>query len=564
MPRGYTHTVMNASRASLVVFRLSAPAAGLLAALAVGMLTSCSTTGSGSAPVTVTQGSAPQQEKPPTQVPTTKQGLEIVSDPDRAEIWVDGDFKGLTPFIVTDVTQGWHQLLLRKAGYREVSTWLQFTSDYMLYQTSLTRITGFLQIDVSPPNAVVTVANSVVSPGLQELPVGSYTVSVRAFGYADFTGHVTITEKTVTPLSVNLLPAPFAVADFSLLRGRVNPDNPGVLGVVEGRFAVTGPGTGKIEVYDPQETVVFTRALPDFETWSQSFAWDVRDNAGRPLADGDYRVVLSGQGKGGESSRQEAELRVDRTLKIAPRSLWSGSAGLLFAPVAEVLPPEEFQASVLGAAYAQGAAYQAPLSLGIRLGIGSRLEIDATGAIIPASTAIPFAVGAAVRWNFLSPAGEYGMGAAVEAKASFQYDSSPTGGNVLLTDVFTDSTGLHIALPAQLVLGPVSILGTIGLTTSLWAPYGSTTPGALAWLYLRGGVLADIGSVTTGVSVALRTQPFSAGFLSAWSDFPFQLGAEAHWLVPGTRVIVSAMAAGVFNGAASYAFEGGGGLGFLY
>ena len=564
MPRGYTHTVMNASRASLVVFRLSAPAAGLLAALAVGMLTSCSTTGSGSAPVTVTQGSAPQQEKPPTQVPTTKQGLEIVSDPDRAEIWVDGDFKGLTPFIVTDVTQGWHQLLLRKAGYREVSTWLQFTSDYMLYQTSLTRITGFLQIDVSPPNAVVTVANSVVSPGLQELPVGSYTVSVRAFGYADFTGHVTITEKTVTPLSVNLLPAPFAVADFSLLRGRVNPDNPGVLGVVEGRFAVTGPGTGKIEVYDPQETVVFTRALPDFETWSQSFTWDVRDNAGRPLADGDYRVVLSGQGKGGESSRQEAELRVDRTLKIAPRSLWSGSAGLLFAPVAEVLPPEEFQASVLGAAYAQGAAYQAPLSLGIRLGIGSRLEIDATGAIIPASTAIPFAVGAAVRWNFLSPAGEYGMGAAVEAKASFQYDSSPTGGNVLLTDVFTDSTGLHIALPAQLVLGPVSILGTIGLTTSLWAPYGSTTPGALAWLYLRGGVLADIGSVTTGVSVALRTQPFSAGFLSAWSDFPFQLGAEAHWLVPGTRVIVSAMAAGVFNGAASYAFEGGGGLGFLY
>ncbi|MGO9410460.1 MAG: PEGA domain-containing protein [Spirochaetia bacterium] len=564
MPRGYTHTVMNASRASLVVFRLSAPAAGLLAALAVGMLTSCSTTGSGSAPVTVTQGSAPQQEKPPTQVPTTKQGLEIVSDPDRAEIWVDGDFKGLTPFIVTDVTQGWHQLLLRKAGYREVSTWLQFTSDYMLYQTSLTRITGFLQIDVSPPNAVVTVANSVVSPGLQELPVGSYTVSVRAFGYADFTGHVTITEKTVTPLSVNLLPAPFAVADFSLLRGRVNPDNPGVLGVVEGRFAVTGPGTGKIEVYDPEETVVFTRALPDFETWSQSFAWDVRDNAGRPLADGDYRVVLSGQGKGGESSRQEAELRVDRTLKIAPRSLWSGSAGLLFAPVAEVLPPEEFQASVLGAAYAQGAAYQAPLSLGIRLGIGSRLEIDATGAIIPASTAIPFAVGAAVRWNFLSPAGEYGMGAAVEAKASFQYDSSPTGGNVLLTDVFTDSTGLHIALPAQLVLGPVSILGTIGLTTSLWAPYGSTTPGALAWLYLRGGVLADIGSVTTGVSVALRTQPFSAGFLSAWSDFPFQLGAEAHWLVPGTRVIVSAMAAGVFNGAASYAFEGGGGLGFLY
>jgi hypothetical protein len=514
--------------------------------------------------VTVTEGSTPQQEKPPTEVPTSKQGLEIVTDPDRAEIWIDGDFKGLTPLIVTDLVQGWHQLLLRKSGYHDVSTWIQFTSQYLFYQTSLAQMTGFLRLTVSPPNSVVTVGDSTASPGLEELPVGSYPITVRAFGYAGFREYVTITEKVVTPLSVTLQPTPFAVDNLTLIQSRVNPDNPGVLGTAELHFDVTGPGDGKVEVHDQSDTVVYTEPLPRFATWDQSVTWNIRDNGGHRLPDGDYRVVVSGQGSNGESSSQATQLNVDRTLKIAPRSLWSGSSGLLFAPVAEVLPPQEFQASVLGAAYSQGSDYLAPLSLGVRLGIGARLEVDATGSIIPSSVAVPFAFGAGIRWNFLSPTSEYSLAAAVEAKASFQYDSSPTGGNILLTDTFTDFTGLHLALPLQLALGPVSILGTLGMATSLWTPYGATTPAFYTWLYIRGGVMADIGSVTTGISAALRTQPLPGGFPAPASDVPFQLGAEAHWLVPGTRILVSAMLAAEFDSAASYYLMGGGGLGFLY
>jgi hypothetical protein len=275
-------------------------------------------------------------------------------------------------------------------------------------------------------------------------------------------------------------------------------------------------------------------------------------------------VVISALGDNGESSEQETTLSVDRTLKIAPRSVWDGSSGLLYSPVAEVLPANEFQASALGAAYSEGALLQAPFSLGIRLGIGSRLEIDASGAIIPSSAAVPFALGAAIRWNFLSPTGEYGLEAAVEGKASFQYDSSPTGGNVLLTDTFTNFTGLDVAVPLQLVSGPVSILGSLGVIGSLWTPYGSTTPSLVSWLYLRGGLLADIGSVTTGLSATVRTQPLQGGFPALGSSFPFQLGAEVHWLVPGSHVFVSGIVASEFDNISSYYFMGGGGLGFLY
>ncbi len=554
---GYTPLVMTGHCASKTAL--------LLAALAAALLASCATSsGSTAGKVTVTEGTAAPQEKPPTEVPTSKQGLEVVSDPDRAEVWVDGDFKGLTPFIVTDIAQGWHRLTLRKSGYREVSTWLQFTSDYMLYQTSLVEITGFLRIDVSPADSIITVGSTTVSPGLQELPVGSYSVLVRAFGYADFRESVIITEKVVTPLSVTLTQTPFSITSLSLPHARVNPDNPGLLGTVEAVFSVSGPGSGQVDVYNQGSEVVYSRILPGFTTWDQTFMWNLHDSKGDALPDGDYRLVVSGQGSDGESSQQEAALSVDRTLKIAPRSVWSGSSGLLYAPVAEVLPNDEFQASVLGAAYSVGTVFRAPLSLGIRLGIGSRLEIDASGAIIPSSVAIPFALGAAIRWNFLSPTGEYGLEAAVEGKASFQYDSSPTGGNVLLTDTFANFTGLDVALPLQLVLGPVSLLGSLGVTTSLWSPYGSTTPSLLAFLYIRGGIIADLGSVMTGLSVSMRTQPLPGGFPALGSSVPLQLGAEVHWLVPGTRILASGIVAGEFDSVSSYYFLGGGGLGFLY
>ncbi|MGA2764312.1 MAG: PEGA domain-containing protein [Spirochaetia bacterium] len=543
--------------------------ATLGALLALGLagvlLASCATSsGSTLGTVTVSEGSSPPPEKPPTEPPTSKQGLEVVSDPDRAEIWIDGDYKGLTPFIVTDIPQGWHRLILRKSGYREASSWVQFTSDYMLYQTTLVEIKGFLQIDVTPPDSIVTVGSSTLPAGLQQLPVGSYAVVVRAFGYADYKEYVTISENAVTNLSVALQPTPFQIGEISLPHRVINPDSPGILGNAEVAFSVTGPGTGHVEVYDPASQLVYGRDLPEFTTWNQTFRWDVHDNAGNALADGAYRLVVSGQGSDGESSQQETTLKVDRTLKIAPRSVWSGSSGLLYAPVAEVLPEGDFQASVLGAAYSDGAVFRAPVSLGIRMGIGSRLEVDAMGAIIPSSVALPFALSAAVRWNLLSPHSEVGLEAAVEAKASFQYDTSPTGGNVLLTDTFANFTGLDVAVPLQLVLGPVSVLGSAGLIGSLWTPYGSTSPSPVAWLYLRAGLMADIASVTAGVSATVRTQPLLSGIAAIGWPVPLQLGAEAHWLVPGSRILVSAILAGEFDSRSSYYFMGGGGLGFLY
>lgn len=563
-PQGYNQRVSTHCRG--VLKRTAKAAALLLGAIAAATLASCATS-SGSTvgpPVTVTEGLTPPPEKPPAEVPTVQVGLEIISDPDRAEIWVDGNYEGLTPFIVTDIAQGWHRVELRKSGYRDVSTWLLYNSNYMLYQTSLVQITGLLKVEVSPPDSVVTVGNAPVSPGLQPLPAGAYDVLARAFGYSEYRETITVSEGAVTTLSVTLKSTPFAVTSLSLARSQVNPDSPGLLGTVEARFSVSGPGEGQVVVYDQQERPVFTRPLPGFTTWDNTFNWRVQDDAGNKLPDGGYRFVISGRGPDGASSQQETTVSVDRTLKIVPRSVWSGSSGLLYAPVAEVLPPGDFQASVLGAGYSSGGLFSAPVSLGIRTGIGSRMEIDASGAIIPNSVAIPFGLSAALRWNLTSPTGEHGVGAAVEAKAAFQYESTPTGGDILLTDTFANFSGLSVAVPLQVVLGPMSVLGSVGVTGSLWTPYGSTSPAPEAWAYLRAGLMADIGTVTTGISATVRTQSFTSGTFGIGTPFPLQVGAEAHWLVPDTRILVSGIVAGAFDGPTSYYVMGGGGLGFLY
>jgi hypothetical protein len=501
-----------------------------------------------------------------------KKGLEIVSSPDSAEVWIDGVFRGLSPYIVDNIGPGWHRVSLRKQGYYEAAGWVDFETDYQLYQATLTPITGFLQISVTPPDSIVTVGGQKVEQGIQQLPVGTYVVTARSFGYVEGNQSVTVTEQATSTVSLTLASAPFAISSVTLPKENVNPANPGLLGSLDCNFTVTGPGSGEMKVTDASSAEVFMETLSDFTTWDQSFSWNLRDASGRILPDGDYTMTIIGRGKSSDASvSAQVHFRVDSTLKIAPRSLWSGSAGLLYAPVAEVLPPGDFQLSLLGAGIAASnpSVFQAPMQIGARVGLGHTMELDAAAGFIASSVSTPFTASAAGRWNFASPHGEYGTGAALQAKLSFQYNPALTGGNILLTDTFANFTGISIELPLQFALGPVSLMLSLGATGSLWYPYRSDASGApisggVTWLYIRTGALLDLGSFSTGISLSTRTQPLPGGVGFLGSPVPFQLGAEVHWLIPGSRLFISAIIAGEYENSANYYFMGGAGLGFLY
>ena len=552
-----------------------------LAGAASLVLGSCATSkGATLGTVTAAESGGRQGGTPPTkpvEQPSpnplqTKQGLEIVSDPNNAEVWIDGAFKGLSPYIAQDLSLGWHKITLRKTGYYETSGWADFESSYMLYQASLVQMIGYLQIQVTPPNSVITVGDQGISAGLSTLPVGDYSLLVRSFGYADYQESITIQDKAVTTRDVTLQPAEFSISSFSVPKPGINPDNPGLLGVLDVNLSVTGPGTGELRVLDASSAEVFHKALPEFSTWDQSFSWNVRDATGNALADGTYTLALTAQGDGSAVQvERETTIRVDRTLKVAPRSLWSGSAGLLYAPVAEVLPAGDYEVSFLGAGIATSnpPLFRAPGELGVRVGLGERIEIDASAGLIISSASAPFNASVSARYNLLSPHGEVGTSSAVLAKLTVQYDPAVTGGGVLMTDTFANFTGLSVEVPFQLTLGAMNLVLSAGATGSLWYPYrlnpdGSPLQSAVGWLYLRGGAFVESGSLMLGVSASTRTEPLPGGISFLSSPVPFQLGAEAHWLIPGTRLLLSVIMAGEYENSDNYYFMGGGGLGFLY
>ena len=550
-----------------------------LCAASVLLMFSCATSkGATLGKVVSTQGAAssskssgnPPQE--PTQNPPgTTKGLQVLTDPANAEVWIDGDFKGLSPFVFEDISVGWHRIILRKEGYYESSGWVEFTGDLLLYQISLTEIIGFLQISATPADVTVTVDGQEIPAGTQQVRAGTHQVTVKSFGYTPYTASVVINEKAVTALSVALQPAPFDVSDFSIPKTAVNPANPGLIGSIEASFSVTGPGKGEIHVTDATGADVYTRALPDFTTWEQSFTWDVHTATGLALPDGVYTIAIVASGPGSEAPvNRQSSITVDSTLKIAPRSVWSGSSGLLYAPVSEVLPQGDFQIDVLGAGISQFSQIQAPVEMGMRFGLAPGMELDASAGLIATSTVLPVTASVAARWNLLTPRGGTGTGAAIQAKITAQFVATQDTTAPLMTDTFANFSGISVEIPLQLTLGAVSGLLSFGVTGSLWYPYlfqsDGTTPvfGPVAWMYLRAGILLDLGSVTAGISASTRTQQLPGGVAFLSLPIPFEAGAEIHWLVPGTRLMVTGIFAGEYQDSNNYYFMGGGGLGFLY
>ena len=515
-------------------------------------------------------GSPPQE--PSQNPPGSSKGLQVLTDPPSAEVWIDGDFKGLSPYVMEDISVGWHRIVLRKSGYYETSSWVEFKGDPVLYQTSLAQIVGFLQISATPADITVTVDGQEVPQGTQQVSVGTHEVVIKSFGYTPYTTSVVIAEKAVTALSVALEPAPFDVTGFSIPKTAVNPANPGLIGSLELDFSVTGPGTGQIHVVDGTGTDVFTRVLPDFATWDQSFSWDVHTSTGQALADGVYTLRLDTTGRGDETSiSREAQFTVDSSLKVAPRSVWSGSAGLLYAPVAEILPQGDFQVGVLGAGLSDPIlGIELPLQLGVRIGAFPGMEIDASAGLIATGTVLPLTASVTARWGLLAPHGGFGTSAAIQVKVAGQISTSQNAVGPLMTDTFANFTGVSVELPLQLTLGAVSGLLSFGATGSLWYPYlfqsDGVSPkfGPVVWLYIRAGIMLDLGSVSAGISASTRTQQLPGGIAFLSSPIPFEAGAEVHWLIPGTRLMVSGIFAGEYQDSNNYFFMGGGGLGFLY
>lgn len=501
-----------------------------------------------------------EEEEEEAEEEEERTGIYIESSPGDAEVYINGFYEGDTPLYLENYEEGQYALEIRKSGYYKETVWIQYDGEtYTEYRITLEEITGFLEVNFQPADAEVLVGGERVSMGTMELQIGTYTLTVREFGYEEFSQSVTIRENETTTVSGVLEPAEFRVSSVRVSKQLFNPKNPGSLGQIEFSFRVSTYGSGSASIYNEKNKKVAEYNFPRFATWRQSAVWNGRTGSGQVLPDGEYRAVLTAQSEeGGVVETEEITVRIDSSYIISYRSTWSGVSGMLYAASPEVLPPlsSQLSASFMGhyETDAAGEYYRLPIQVSYRFSPVKRLELALQGSLIPQTGDTAFSLGLSAKYRIVDVP-FFGLAGALKGT----YYSGDT------LDSQTNYLGGSASFPLMLALGPVRFVFTPEIALSpARVVYDSTATypdsPVYVWPYARAGIHLQFGGLTFGLSGALRFVPFTEGFTVHW---PAAVGLEASWILPDTQFGVILQAAGEISPSSGFYLMGGIGFALL-
>jgi hypothetical protein len=491
--------------------------------------------------------------------------LEVQSSPDEAEVYLNGEYVGETPVTVDDLDAGEYRVTIEHSGYYSYTQWISISEErsYTLSVT-LEAVTGFLSVTSNVGDPEIVVGDTTIDTGVAELPVGTYTVRARAFGYRPITRSVRIRENGTTHLDLEFQEAAFEIEDVGLSRYRFAPANPGVLGRTTLHFSVSGPGTGVVQVYSPSGDPILSDQLGPFRTWDQRWEWDGTDREGNTVPDGEYRIELEAR-SGAVVETESRAVVLDSSRRIRYHGALGTTAGSLYATTPYVLPPGSFQfgTSFTGhrSATTAGIVGRYPVAATLRIGLPADIEVVAGGiAVLYENVDYTRGIGGlSVRYRYV---GSPSFSAAVAARATVH--SKAADGDWSAPDSFANYLGGGIVLPVAYELGAFQAILAPELAVS---PYpvsygdGSSEAGFYAWGYGRWALRYDVGTFAAAVSGSVRTLPFRQAFSA---HLPFVVGAEAHLMIPETPIYVSGLLSAEITDADNFFLTGGGGIGIVY
>ncbi len=136
-------------------------------------------------------------------------GITINSNPDNADIFINGVQKGTTPTTIGGLPQGDYIIELRKGGY--ASTYNALTlleGQEETVDVQMNRITGLLLVESNPPGADVLIDG--VSKGntpllLTDLPVGTYKLEFRSASQLPRTMEAELVDRTPVRVFAELI-----------------------------------------------------------------------------------------------------------------------------------------------------------------------------------------------------------------------------------------------------------------------------------------------------------------------------------------------------------------------
>ncbi|MDR2210771.1 MAG: PEGA domain-containing protein [Spirochaetaceae bacterium] len=447
-------------------------------------------------------------------------GLFVDSEPPGAKVFINGIERGTTPLLIQSIQTGEYTIRVSKEGYVdrrfkvlirrqsrvEVSVTLEETRGQVLVEirrdpdaaSSLPLFPRIL-VDGAP-------VNSPSPPGTGEglsVPAGWRVIAVEAFGWERISKSIYVQEGSVQRLEFVLRPAPFVLSNPTLKKSRINPKNPGKLGMAELHFGVTGPGGGTLEVLDSGGGVIHTQILGPFSTWQQMILWNGRDLSSVPVPDGDYTIRLSLWGEGQED-RQTAELplRIDSFLEMRTLTISSGSPGLLLAASPEVLPALSFQidGNILGGKPLSREAWKGlPFAAGLRISFTGTLEAALVFNLDSEfSGAVEGGAGASIKWIFKPPLRQgpsffERTGAAAELSYGWAQSGPYTP--------FGMGTGAALRLPLSYRFLDTPALDLFLGPRILWIAERGYPRDFAPWIGAEGGLYLVRGSFSGGLSL---------------------------------------------------------------
>lgn len=493
------------------------------------------------------------------------EGLSITSYPGGASVYLNHQYYGTTPVWIPDLITGNYVLEIEYPGYYPHKEWIYYPGGYMKYSASLNPVTGYLHVSVSLPDATIYLDKEEIQQGVTEHRIGSYYLSVRKFGYNDYYKTVTIEENKTTSVEVVLEEADFSIMDPGVSRKIFNPRNPGTLGETEIFFRVTSFGTGTVTITDTTGSKMFSYSFPGFQTWHQYCTWNGRTGEGALCPDGEYTInikAVSEKDRGGHSL--STSVRIDSSIAISYRSMWSGTTGLMYSCTPDILPALSFQISTLFAVhfeeYLDHLILRAPAQIGLRFGAGWNIEADiSTMVILTDADVLPYTVSTALKYRLFKTRSTFSLQSAAYVKGSFHYGTG--------ADTMSNYTGISLGIPFQASVGYFSFIVNPELILSpyrvTYTPDYDADPALTMWGYGRFGILFEYGLIITGISGAIRTTPFW-GHEAFGIHYPLLGAYELHVMVPKSNLYFSCVAAAEYASIDNFYIMGGFGLGFIY
>lgn len=174
--------------------------------------------------------------------------ITIKSDPSGAEVYVDDEKVGTTPYLMKKIKLGQHVVELRKTGYESTADMVTIKigePNTQLENVKLTAIRvpmGSLELSSNPTGAIITINGKQYGQTpktITEFEVGTYTVYFSKEGYENLAQTVTVKDGKQETLSVTMMKTSVAQPPVAPTPVTGNPNTSVNISSSNGEFSVS-------------------------------------------------------------------------------------------------------------------------------------------------------------------------------------------------------------------------------------------------------------------------------------------------------------------------------------